>query len=145
MTRGIIAAALAAVALTTGACGESGGTTVINNTTTVTNATATTTGPTTVGSDESESSAEPEAEYSGPCDEVVPVETGVGAEQIEVREGTCEYARAVARTFAEGWGPACYSGCTKLIEGIRCSYGGSATVVCSAARTEVRFTMLGGA
>jgi hypothetical protein len=66
-----------------------------------------------------------------------------GYNHLKVIAGKCEYARQVASAWVSGWRESCLDGCTKLVEGIRCQHdGGGTPVICSAARTGVRFEIV---
>lgn len=86
-------------------------------------------------------------EFSGSCDASrEPTPTRTGFADLEVLEGSCEYAERVAVGFADVYTVRdCLEGCTKVIEGIRCENVAPtySEVICAAARTEVRFTISG--
>lgn len=136
---------VSAALLTLGAvgCSSDGGDTTINQTTTVIREQV----PSDTDGDGGRPLSDgPEQEFSGSCDasrEATPSQTGFA--QVEVIEASCEYAAQVAQGFVSAYGPDCFQGCTKFVEGIRCETQPPihAEVVCAAARTEVRFAISG--
>ena len=137
------AAALLFLMLLGGCGGGDDGDTTINQTTTVIS-----TVPATTSTTESETPIETPSnqEFTGPCEgSREPTPTRTGFADIEVVEAPCEYAVKVATAFADAYGPHCFGGCTQMVEGIRCETRPTATseVLCSAARTEVRFLVSG--
>jgi hypothetical protein len=156
-----LAAASVTLALTlVVGCGGSGDTTtIINQTTTKTvpsdDATGTTGaqggagGATTTPADPS-----PSSESSGPCGKKGEVYAGPGEPwqenpstpgyyDVEVLSGGCSYAEDVAAEFVRRYGPNCFDGCRMTIQNIPCETKGVDDVVCAAARTEVRFSIVG--
>jgi hypothetical protein len=128
------ALALAALAVGLTACGDGGGTTIINKTT------KTVTEP----SGAATQSLPPE-EHSGTCRTKLNVPPGGNAayDNLETVEADCDFANAVAAEWVRRFGPDCYQGCRKIIRDIPCTYNVSkAEVVCAAARTEVRWDVL---
>ena len=135
----LLAASVLSALLALVGCGDDGGdTTVIQTTTVVEEETGTT--------DDAVEELGSASEFSGKCPasrEATPARTGFA--DVVVAEGSCDFASEVATGFADAYGPDCFEGCTKMIEGLRCETQPPihAEVACFAARTEVRFSISG--
>jgi hypothetical protein len=133
------------VALFLAGCGDGGGDTTIIHSTTVPTETA----PAATGTTEVPAGEAPVEEFTGRCTShpapLVPEPGKPGFTDVRVVEAPCDYAINVATEFVSAYGPECFEGCRKIVESIPCETTGpaEADVVCSAARTEVRFSIQG--